>query len=205
MQRQINSVMKQQQRQNRDITQSQKRSPVTAHRSHTSHLSDTVKENREKITNIAEDQCRTAEKLQKLESEIERLESFSRRNNLRFFNIPQPTNETDNDCTRTLVRTLNQQLYPLKRCSVDDIERAHRTGSTAAKRPTTTPDYCPLFQLERQDAGAPIQRGKETNGVQRHASSGRSHQQPTTNDFKRKEKTGHAYYKNGRLHTEVRQ
>ena len=41
MQRQINSVMKQKQRQSRDITHSQKRSPVTAHRdtacSHTSH------------------------------------------------------------------------------------------------------------------------------------------------------------------------
>ena len=41
MQRPINSVMKQQQRQSRDITQSQKRSPVTAHRDtacpHTSH------------------------------------------------------------------------------------------------------------------------------------------------------------------------
>ena len=127
MQRQINSVMKQQPRQSRDITQSLKNGHQSLHteiqRVHTqvTHLSDAVEENREKITNIAEDQCRTAEKLQKLESEIERLESFSRRNNLRFFNIPQSTNETDDDCTRTLVRTLNH-FYPSKRWNEDDIE-----------------------------------------------------------------------------------
>ena len=103
MQRQINSVMKQQQRQSRDITQSLRNGHQSLHtemqRVHTqvTHLSDTVEGNREKITDIAEDQCRTAEKLRKLESEIERLESFSKRNNLGLFNIQQPTNETDDD------------------------------------------------------------------------------------------------------------
>ena len=51
------------------------------------HLSDTVEENREQIRNVTEDQCFAPERIQKLEYEIEKLESYSRRNNLRFFNI----------------------------------------------------------------------------------------------------------------------
>ena len=61
MQRQINSVMKQQQRQSRDMTQSLKNGHQSLHteiqRVHTqvTHLSDTAEENRDKITNITED------------------------------------------------------------------------------------------------------------------------------------------------------
>ncbi len=210
MQRQINSVMKQHQRQSRDITQSLKNGHQSLHteiqRVHTqvTHLSDTVEENREKITNIAEDQCRTAEKLQKLESEIERLESFSRRNNLRFFNIPQPTNETDDDCTRTLVRTLNH-FYPSKRWNEDDIERAHRTGSTASNGRRPRPIIARFFSwrdkmLVLRDREARRRMGDRDMRV---ADDLTNNQHARLQ--KEREDGRHAYYKNGRLHTEVRQ
>ena len=95
------------------------------------HLSDAVEENREQIRNVTEVQCITAERIQTLEYEIEKLESFSRRNNLRFFNVSQPTNEIDDDWTRTLVRTF-KQFYPSKRWNEDDIVRAYRTDSAAS-------------------------------------------------------------------------
>ena len=211
MQRQINSVMKQQQRQSRDITQNFKNGHHSLHteiqRVHTqvTHLSDTVEENREKITNIAEDQCRTAEKLQKLESEIERLESFSRRNNLRFFNIPQPTSETDDNCTRSLVRTLNH-FYPSKRWNEDDIERAHRTGSTASNgRPRPRPIIARFFSwrdkmLVLRDREA---RRRVGDRDMRVADDLTNNQHARLQ--KEREDGRHAYYKNGRLHTEVRQ
>ena len=150
-----------------------------------------MEENREKITNIAEDQCRTAEKLQKLESEIERLESFSRRNNLRFFNIPQPTNETDDDCTRTLVRTLNH-FYPSKRWNEDDIERAHRTGSTASNgRPRPRPIIARFFSwrdkmLVLRDREA---RRRVEDRDMRVADDLTNNQQQTTSKGKRRRKT----------------
>ena len=210
MQRQINSVMKQQQRQSRDITQSLKNGHQSLHteiqRVHTqvTHLSDTVEENRQKITNIAEDQCRTAEKLQKLESEIERLESFSRRNNLRFFNISQPTNETDDDCTRTLVRTLNQ-FYPLKRWDEDDIERAHRTGSTVSNSRRPRPIIARFFSwrdkmLVLRDREARRRMGDRDMRVADDLTNNQH-----TRLQKEREDGRYAYYKNGRLHTEVRQ
>ena len=210
MQQQINGVMNHQQRQSRDITQSLKNGHQSLHteiqRVHTqvTHLSDAVEENREKITNIAGDQCRTAEKLQKLELEIERLESFSRRNNLRFFNIPQPTNETDDDCTRTLVRTLNH-FYPSKRWNEDDIERAHRTGSTASNGRRSRPIIARFFSwrdkmLVLRDREARRRMGDRDMRV---ADDLTNNQHARLQ--KEREDGRHAYYKNGRLHTEVRQ
>ena len=192
----------------RHYAESQKRSPVTAHRDtacpHTSHSPVGHCGRKQKITKIAEDQCRTAEKLQKLESEIERLESFSRRNNLRFFIIPQPTSETGGDCTRTLVRTLNQ-FYPSKRWDEDDIERAHRTGSTVSNSRRPRPIIARFFSWRDKML---VLRDRDTRRRMGDRDM-RVADDLTNNQHARLQKDRedgrHAYYKNGRLHTEVRQ
>ena len=73
------------------------------------------------------------------------------------------------------------------------------------KRPKTTSNHRLLFQMERQDADASKQRGKETNDYQRHTSGGWSHQQSACTISKWKRRRRHTYYKDGRLHTEDRQ
>ena len=83
-QRQLNDVMKQQQQQSLSITQTLQSGHQSLHteiqRVHTqiTHLSVAVEENRGQIRNVPEDQCFTAERLQKLEYEIEKLELFSK-------------------------------------------------------------------------------------------------------------------------------
>ena len=58
-----------------------------------------------------------------------KLEAFSRRDNLKFFNIPQSRNENHDTCTATLLEFL-QNTIPNKQWSRDDIMRAHRLGNS---------------------------------------------------------------------------
>ena len=79
-QRQLNDEMKQQQQQSLNITQSLQSGHQSLHTeiqrvdTQITHLSDAVEENREQIRNVTEDQCFSAERIQKLEYEIEKLE-----------------------------------------------------------------------------------------------------------------------------------
>ena len=72
--------MKQQQQQSLTTTQTLQSGHQSLHteiqRVHAqiTHLSDAVEENREQIRNVTEDQCFSAERIQKLEYEIEKLE-----------------------------------------------------------------------------------------------------------------------------------
>ena len=81
--RQLNDIMKQQQQQSLNIMQSLQSGHHFLHteiqRVYTqiTHFSDAVEENREQIRSVTEDQCFTAERIQKFEYEIEKLESFS--------------------------------------------------------------------------------------------------------------------------------
>ena len=63
-----------------------------------------------------------------VEDKIDRLEAFSRRDNLKFFNIPQSRNESSDTCTETLLEFLHNTV-PNKQWSRDDIVRAHRLGN----------------------------------------------------------------------------
>ena len=60
-----------------------------------------------------------------VEDKIDRLEAFSRRDNLKFFNIPQSRNESSDTCTERLLEFLPNAV-PNKQWSPDDIVRAHR-------------------------------------------------------------------------------
>ena len=58
---------------------------------------------------------------------MDKLEFFSRRNNVRFFNVYEESDETSEDCVRKVVQLLNR-FYSQKVWTRDDVERAHRTG-----------------------------------------------------------------------------
>ena len=65
--------------------------------------------------------------IQQMDGQIDKIESFSRRNNLRFFNVLEDDREDDLKCTRKVVQLLNR-FYPMRQWTVDDVERAHRLG-----------------------------------------------------------------------------
>ena len=62
-----------------------------------------------------------------MDAQVDKLESFSRRNNVRFFNVYEGPNEDSVRCAHKVVQLLNI-YFPNKTWSIDDIERAHRTG-----------------------------------------------------------------------------
>ena len=58
---------------------------------------------------------------------MDKLEFFSRRSNVRFFNVYEERDETSEDCVKKVVQLLDS-FYSQKVCTWDDVERAHRTG-----------------------------------------------------------------------------
>ena len=69
-----------------------------------------------------------------LADHIDKLEAFSRRNNVRFFNVCETTNEDYNSCAGKVVRLLNE-FYPFKTWMEEDVERAHRVGPKGNNQP----------------------------------------------------------------------
>ena len=72
--------------------------------------------------------------------EIDRLESFSRRDNLRLFGVPPVTDKKEDydDCADAVLKVLNKSDLGEERVwSVSDIERAHRVGPSKDKEPRT--------------------------------------------------------------------
>ena len=64
---------------------------------------------------------------QSTDDKVDKLEFFSRRNNVRFFNVYEESDETSEDCVRKVVQLLNR-FYSQKVWTRDDVERVHRTG-----------------------------------------------------------------------------
>ena len=60
--------------------------------------------------------------------EMDKLESFSRRNNVRFFNVYEGSNEEKAACVSKVLQLLNRFYSSSKTWTADDVERAHRTG-----------------------------------------------------------------------------
>lgn len=61
------------------------------------------------------------------EAEIDKLEAFSRRDNLRFFGMAESANETFEICAKKVVDML-KDIIPGRTWKKDDIVRAHRVG-----------------------------------------------------------------------------
>ena len=63
-----------------------------------------------------------------MDKEMDKLESFSRRNNIRFFNVYEGPNEENAACVSKVVQLLNRFYSSSKTWTADDVERSHRTG-----------------------------------------------------------------------------
>ena len=68
-----------------------------------------------------------------LEERIDKLEGFSRRDNLEFFNIPQWAAEDYETCVTKVVSIL-QDTVPNRQWYRADIVRAHRPGSNTSDK-----------------------------------------------------------------------
>ena len=77
-----------------------------------------------------------ASETESLNKEIDRLDSFSRRDNLQFFGLgPQTKAESFQVCVRKLVVPLTDVQNPIKQWTEEDISRAHRTGQSRTDGP----------------------------------------------------------------------
>ena len=73
---------------------------------------------------------RTIEEVtRRLEDKIDKLESFSKRDNLKFFNVPESTELENNDSCARKILDLLQTCVPDRAWQLSDIVRAHRLGS----------------------------------------------------------------------------
>ncbi|XP_076444409.1 uncharacterized protein LOC143282607 [Babylonia areolata] len=100
------------------------------------YLHSEVAEGREVTTRLTTTVDTMEQKISKIESEIDKLEEYSRRENLRFFGIPPlGQNENNDTCVSAVVDTLNSVERGVKKWTPDDIVRAHRIGQTREGNP----------------------------------------------------------------------
>ena len=98
-------------------------------------LFDASKENSDDISRISLTVGNMEKEIANLKSEADRLEEFSRRDNLRMYGIPHSGDYEDYDaCARAVSDVLNSVEGP-KRWTPDDIARAHRVGQSRNGEP----------------------------------------------------------------------
>nr|KAG5685965.1 hypothetical protein BaRGS_017404 [Batillaria attramentaria] len=105
----------------------------------------------EKLSEKQEDVAESVEDLQedlkdlqaRYEEELDKLEAFSCRDNLRFFGLTETPGETFESCAAKVVECL-QGTVPNKVWSEDDIVRAHRVGKK--------PDFASVAANRNQNA-----------------------------------------------------
>nr|KAG5687403.1 hypothetical protein BaRGS_021616 [Batillaria attramentaria] len=81
------------------------------------------------------------------EDELDKLEAFSRRDNLRLFGLVESPNETFESCAAKVIECL-QGTVPNKTWSEDDVVRAHRVGKKpnfSSVASNTTPKSRPMI------------------------------------------------------------
>ena len=100
-----------------------------------SQLFDDGAERKEETKRLADVVDNLSEHVASLNSEIDKLEEFSRRDNLRIFGIQQSNDRENYDkCVEMVTQCLNSVEGP-KRWSESDIERAHRVGQARDDKP----------------------------------------------------------------------
>ena len=88
-----------------------------------------------------------------LEETTDKLEGFSRRDNLKFFNIPQSDDEDYKTCVTKVVSIL-QDTVPNRQWCRADIVRTHRLGSNTSDKSRngfSKPQPMIVHQMVRQD------------------------------------------------------
>ena len=91
-------------------------------------LHEEVSEGRSETNTLKETVRDLQEELRNVRSELDRMEGFSRRDNLRFYGIPQAKERENFDtCAEAVVDTLNK-MEGTRTWTQEDIVRAHRIG-----------------------------------------------------------------------------
>ena len=72
---------------------------------------------------------RMEEMTQRLDDKIDKLESFSKRDNLKFFNVAESTEPENYDSCAKKILDLLQNCVPDRDWQLSDIVRAHRLGT----------------------------------------------------------------------------
>ena len=90
-----------------------------------------VEDGKKEIGRLRETVKNTTEEMTRLKEEMDRLESFSRRDNLRMFGVPAPEGKEDyNSCAKAVTEALNSVTEASRTWTTDDIARAHRVGQS---------------------------------------------------------------------------
>ena len=119
---------------------------------------------------LAETEDRLKDTTAELDDKIDRLEAYSRRENLKFFGIPMSDNENRTACVQKVMQALRTAM-PGKTWREDHIMRAHRLDSDdqnlqnqqngQGRRETalaTTTRTCRTIRMDRGGERPPLQR-----------------------------------------------
>lgn len=101
-------------------------------------VKDNVQKNERAMVAVAVEQDKVTETVANLEAEIDRLESFSRRNNVKFFGIPEASPGEKEDCAEAVTHVL-QTYIPNGPWGPETIERAHRLGKFTPNKSNPRP------------------------------------------------------------------
>ena len=100
-------------------------------------LTQVCNKNSEAIRELKTNQKEVESTLGGLQDEIDRLEGFSRRNNVKLFGIPEGA-ENNSTCEKVVTKVLTD-YYPDEQWGGDVIERAHRLGRYDSRYPNSRP------------------------------------------------------------------
>jgi hypothetical protein len=101
-------------------------------------VKSSVHRHEQAIDEVSDKQDRLNETVASLEAEIDRLEGFSRRNNIKFFGIPEANPGEEDDCAQAVLHVLNTYI-PQETWGTETIERAHRIGRFIPNKPNPRP------------------------------------------------------------------
>lgn len=118
-------------------------------------------DNTEKIKNVSDNHDALAARVKELEDEVDRLERYSRRNNVMLYGLPEDEGETYEVSANKAMQTL-KRYFPEKDWHRDDIERAHRVGHTQSRRPRPL-----IIKLQKWADTMLIMRNKEGKELMR--------------------------------------
>ena len=152
------------------------------------------------LASVADKQDDLIQTVASLEAEVDRLEGFSRRNNIKLFGIPEDVGDTDEDCAEA-VRNVLQTYVPENEWSPDVIERAHRLGKPNPRNPNPRPI---IAKFQRWGDAMRLMKDREAradmqNDGLRAAQDLTRRQSMKLKQLRDEGKTG--YYVNGRLRT----
>jgi archaellum component FlaC len=100
-------------------------------------LANTQEENKRTLQNVSSQINGLQEEIESLQTEVDKHEQFSRRDNLRVYGIPHvgdSDRESYDTCARAVTDILNSVDGP-KQWTTDDIARAHRVGRSQEGKP----------------------------------------------------------------------